>query len=149
MWCDSQTVGDSNIGSPSHSSTWGNWNVGHHHCGGTMLACRATSRQRPPCFIHMPVKRRCSVFPAFGILPPHTTVSLPAAMAVSPYKRRYSICRSYEVITKKPDSIILRTCCLLTNLFKGLVTTKSSDHKRAIALGSLCRRASTSSEFIR
>jgi hypothetical protein len=64
------------------------------HCSGTMLACRATSCQRPLCFIHIPVKRRCSVFPAFGIFPPHTTVSLPAAITVSPQTRTYSMCRS-------------------------------------------------------
>src|SRR5438477_755153 len=49
-----------------------------------MLACRATSCQRPPCFIHIPVKRRCSVLPALRIFPPRTTVSPPATMAVSP-----------------------------------------------------------------
>ena len=54
-----------------------------YYCG-TMLACRATSCQCPRCLIHMPVKRRCSVLPAFGIFPPHTTVSLPAAITVSP-----------------------------------------------------------------
>jgi hypothetical protein len=63
-------------------STSGDRNV--YHCGGTMLACRATSCQLSPCFIHIPVKRRCAVLPAFGIFPPHTTVSLPATIAVSP-----------------------------------------------------------------
>jgi len=34
---------------------------------GTMFAWRATSCQRPCCFIQMPVNRRFSAFPAFGI----------------------------------------------------------------------------------
>ena len=37
---------------------------------GTMFAWRATCCQRPSCFIHIPVKRRFSVFPTFGIFPP-------------------------------------------------------------------------------
>lgn len=61
--------------------------VGGKHSGcycGMMFACRATSCQRPRRFIHIPVKRSCSVFPALGIFPPHTTVSLPAVITVSP-----------------------------------------------------------------
>src|SRR6185437_13856801 len=54
------------------------------HCCGTMLAWRATCCQRPPCFIHTAVKRRCSDFPALGIRPPQVTVSLPATITVSP-----------------------------------------------------------------
>src|SRR5438552_1693217 len=37
-----------------------------------------------PCFIHIAVKRRCSVLPALRILPPRTTVSPPVTRAVSP-----------------------------------------------------------------
>ena len=51
---------------------------------GTMLAWRATSCQRPCCFIQMAVKRRFSTLPALGIFPPQVTVSLPATMTVSP-----------------------------------------------------------------
>ena len=54
------------------------------HGWGTMLAWRATCCQRPCCFIQTAVMRRCSVFPALGIFPPHVTVSLPATITVSP-----------------------------------------------------------------
>jgi len=54
------------------------------HCPGTMLAWRATSCQRPSWRIQTAVNRRFSILPAFGIRPPHFTVSLPATMTVSP-----------------------------------------------------------------
>jgi hypothetical protein len=114
-----------------------------------MLACRAISCHRPPCFIQTAVNRRFSVLPAFGILPPQTTVSRPATITMSPYIRRYSTCRSKEVMTRKPESTIPKTCCFVTSLFNGLVTTKSSDHRLAISARSFFKNALTSSALSR
>src|ERR1019366_4040951 len=53
--------------------------------------------------------------------------------------------RSYEVITRNPDCTMPSTCSFVTNLFKGLVTTKSSDQSRAMVFASFWRNAWTSS----
>src|SRR5262249_12383844 len=95
----------------------------HHdlylYCWLTIFAWRATCFQLPPSSIQPLLNRRYEVFPAVGSFPAHTTVSLPAAMAVSPYTRTYSTFLSYDVKASVPDSIICATCCLLTNLLKG------------------------------
>jgi hypothetical protein len=50
---------------------------------------------------------------------------------------------------QEPEPTIPSTICLFTNLFNGLVTTKSSDHKRAKVLVSFWMKASPSTAFSR
>src|SRR5438309_10971845 len=40
-------------------------------------------------------------------------------------------------MARKPESTIPKTCCFVTNLFSGLVTTKLSDHRRTMAARAL------------
>jgi len=50
---------------------------------------------------------------------------------------------------RNPDLTISSTCFLSTNLLSGLLTTRSSDHSRAMASASPCSIACTSSSFNR